>query len=114
MSSPVNKHFLLQFFEFETFTFTHGDYSEPSYRKTKLRENPYFVTYYVFWSKVIFMELIPYVLILVLNGWIMVKIYSSYKFRQQFLRPVRSEQQAKGHQSVPNSPINNGGKNKMH
>ena len=104
-----------QFLEFETFTFTHGDHSEPSFRKTKLREDPYFATYYVFWSKVIFMELIPYLFISVLNGCIMAKIYSSYKFRRQFLRRNNEQQVAKGLQRIsPNSPRNNGGMILLH
>ena len=104
-----------QFLEFETFTFTHGDHSEPSFRKTKLREDPYFATYYVFWSKVIFMELIPYLFISVLNGCIMAKIYSSYKFRRQFLRRNNEQQVAKGLQRIsPNSPRNNGGMMLLH
>ena len=39
------------------------------YFKTTLRKNPYYVRFYVFWSKVIFMELLPYILLIGLNGY---------------------------------------------
>ena len=39
------------------------------YVKTTLRKNPYYVRFYVFWSKVIFMELLPYILLIGLNGY---------------------------------------------
>ena len=57
------------------------------------------------------MELIPYLMISVLNGCIMFKIYRSYKFRRQFLRSNNEQQVPKGLQRIsPNSPRNNGGK----
>ena len=62
-----------------------------------MRENPYYATYYVFWSKVILMELIPYLFISTLNGFIIAKVFSSYKFRQQFARNSSSRR---------NSPTN--------
>ena len=48
--------------------------------KTSLRKNPYYATAYVFWSKVIFLELIPYAVILIFNGVIIYKIFKSDKF----------------------------------
>ena len=61
------------------------------------------------------MELIPYLFISVLNGCIMAKIYSSYKFRRQFLRRNNEQQVAKGLQRIsPNSPRNNGGMILLH
>ena len=78
--------YIFQFFDYETYDFNHGNISEKAIRKTSLRKNPYYSTIYVFWSKVILMEIIPYCLISILNGFIIAKIYSSSKFRQQFVR----------------------------
>ena len=61
-----------------------------TYCKTSLRENPYYATYYVFWSKVILMELIPYLVITSLNSCIIYKIFKSYQFRRQFLQPPQT------------------------
>ena len=47
--------------------------------KTSLRIDPFYATIYVFWSKVIFMELIPYVVIISLNGCIISSILKSNK-----------------------------------
>merc|ERR1740129_424530 len=51
--------------------------------KTDLRMNAHYVTIYVFWSKFIFMELIPYGLIMSLNGCIIFSILKANKFRDQ-------------------------------
>ena len=47
--------------------------------KTSIGMNAYYKTVYVFWSKVIFMELIPYVVIISLNGCIISSILKSNK-----------------------------------
>ena len=51
--------------------------------KTSLRKNPYYATAYVFWSKVIFLELIPYAVIMIFNGVIIYKIFKSDNFQKQ-------------------------------
>ncbi len=50
-----------------------------------LRKDPIYVTYYIFWSKFIFVEVIPYFTILVLNSLIIGKIYKSKQFRKRFV-----------------------------
>ena len=52
---------------------------------TALRDNPKYIKYYIFWSKFIIVELIPYVTILLLNSKIIHKIYKSHTFRKRFL-----------------------------
>ena len=54
-------------------------------RKTSLGNNYIYVTYYAFWSKIIFMEAIPYAVIFILNAIIVLKIYDSIKFRKRFV-----------------------------
>lgn len=51
---------------------------------TSLRRDPIYINLYVFWSKVIFFELIPYFTILICNIMIIVKIRKSSKFRSRF------------------------------
>ncbi|XP_059087497.1 FMRFamide receptor-like [Tigriopus californicus] len=50
-----------------------------------LRSNPIYVTYYIFWSKFILIEVIPYFIILVLNSLIIGKIWKSTQFRKRFV-----------------------------
>lgn len=50
-----------------------------------LRSNPIYVTYYIFWSKFILIEVIPYLIILVLNSLIIGKIWKSTQFRKRFV-----------------------------
>ncbi|XP_059087608.1 FMRFamide receptor-like [Tigriopus californicus] len=52
--------------------------------QTAMRQNPIYVTYYIFWSKFIFVEIIPYISIIVLNWMVMVKIYKSTSFQKKF------------------------------
>lgn len=52
---------------------------------TPLRSNPLYVTYYIFWSKFIFVEVIPYFTILILNSLIIGKIWKSNQFRKRFV-----------------------------
>ena len=54
-------------------------------RKTSLGNNYIYVTYYAFWSKIIFMEAIPYAVIFILNAVIVLKIYDSIRFRKRFV-----------------------------
>ena len=51
--------------------------------KTELRVDPHYATLYVFWSKVIFMELLPYALIISLNASIIYKLYQTGQFREK-------------------------------
>lgn len=51
---------------------------------TALRKNPWYVSLYVFWSKCVFFEIIPYVTILICNILIIVKIRKSQQFRRKF------------------------------
>ena len=53
---------------------------------TALRQNPIYISLYVFWSKLILIELIPYISIVVMNVVIIVKLYRSNHFRQSFYR----------------------------
>ena len=69
-----------RFFEF------YYDYEEGRIAMSALRSNHTYITYYVFWSKFIFIELIPYFTIIVLNSFIICKIYRSAQFRKRFLR----------------------------
>ena len=55
-------------------------------RKTNLGKNHIYVTYYAFWSKIIFMEAVPYFVIFILNAIIVLKIYDSIRFRKRFQR----------------------------
>ena len=50
---------------------------------TKLRSNSMYATFYVFWSKFIFVEVIPYCMIVVLNSLIVIKIWKSIQFRKK-------------------------------
>jgi hypothetical protein len=49
-----------------------------------LRKHPIYNIVYVFWSHLILFELLPYVVIMVCNGFIIAKIYKASKFRQTF------------------------------
>ena len=51
--------------------------------KTSLRIDPYYAIIYVFWSKVIFMELLPYALIISLNACIIYQLYKTGQFREK-------------------------------
>ena len=72
----------------ETYTF-YGD--EMDVRKTSMGKDPNYVTYYTFWSKILFMEAIPYVVIFVLNIIIVSKIFESISFRKNFLSTKQRE-----------------------
>ena len=51
--------------------------------KTELRKKSLYSAIYVFWSKVIFMELIPYSLLIALNGCIIHAIFKSQSLRKK-------------------------------
>lgn len=53
---------------------------------TDLRHHPLYKTLYVVWSKLILTELFPYLAIVVLNSFIIVKIIQSARFRRKVLR----------------------------
>ena len=57
------------------------------FRTTPLRNNKHYVMYYVFWSKVILVEVVPYMLIIFLNLFMIRTIAVSDHFRKT-LRPV--------------------------
>ena len=75
----------LQFFELQSRPFYDlGSGTNDTYLcKTVLRTNPYYATIYVFWSKLIIMEIIPYGVIMSLNGCIIFSIRQSNKFKDQ-------------------------------
>ena len=51
--------------------------------KTELRKKSLYSAIYVFWSKVIFKELIPYTLLIALNGCIIHVIFKSQSLRKK-------------------------------
>ena len=57
-----------------------------------MRENKIYVSLYLFWSKFIFIEFIPYTTILIMNIFIMIKITKSARFRKKFLRQGNEEE----------------------
>merc|ERR1719471_1208689 len=52
---------------------------------TGLRSNQEYITYYIFWSKFLLVEMIPYITIIVLNSMILGKIWKSTQFRKRFV-----------------------------
>ena len=75
---------MFQFFEMETYIFPYNN--ETDVRQTAMRKNHHYEQLYTFWSKLFIMEIIPYVTIIVLNAFIVIKIYESLKFRGRFDR----------------------------
>ena len=73
--------FFFQYFELETRI--DPGYGEPMICKTELRKNSLYSAIYVFWSKVIFKELIPYSLLISLNGCIIHAIFKSQSLRKK-------------------------------
>eukprot|EP00095_Tigriopus_kingsejongensis_P004773 maker-scaffold77_size404793-snap-gene-1.9 protein:Tk04773 transcript:maker-scaffold77_size404793-snap-gene-1.9-mRNA-1 annotation:"GJ13605" len=74
---------LPKYFEVETL------WDEASQRhtivSTSLRQNPYYLKYYVIWSKLIITELVPYLTILILNIFIICGTLQASSFRKQFV-----------------------------
>ena len=60
---------------------------------TAMRQNPIYTSVYVVWSKLIFTDLVPYFIILVLNSFIVVKIVNSSRFRAKILQARNEHQQ---------------------
>ncbi len=54
-------------------------------RSTQLRSNNDYITFYIFWSKFLIVEMIPYITIIVLNARILTKIWKSTQFRKRFV-----------------------------
>ncbi|TRY78111.1 hypothetical protein TCAL_09473 [Tigriopus californicus] len=73
---------LPRFFEFDVVTNPRS--GQKHVFTTALRKNALYVSLYVFWSKFIFFEIIPYVTILICNIFIIVKIRKSQQFRRKF------------------------------
>ena len=55
---------------------------------SKLREDPIYFSAYVVWSKLIFLEALPYTTIIVLNALICRQLWQSYRFRKSFQPPA--------------------------
>ncbi|CAM6054402.1 unnamed protein product [Sphagnum tenellum] len=58
---------------------------------SSLRKNPHYVSIYIFWSKFVLIELLPYLTIIVLNSFIVVKIVRSSRFRLRMMGNARRE-----------------------
>jgi hypothetical protein len=71
-----------RFFELEkaVFKFT----NETMVEATWLRKNQIYISVYMVWSKIVFLEAIPYVTIIVLNALIIRQILRSRRFRKSF------------------------------
>ena len=85
-----------KFFEFRY------DFDEGRIVQSTLRSNPVYITYYIFWSKFILVEIIPYFTIIVLNSLIMGKIYKSTRFQNRFRyqSTIRGRQKHSGEVSL--------------
>ncbi|XP_059087651.1 FMRFamide receptor-like [Tigriopus californicus] len=70
---------------FEVTSVTDPETNLTSIQGTALRLNSYYVSYYVFWSKFIFIEFVPYILIVIMNSFIVVKIIKSSRFRRKIM-----------------------------
>ena len=67
--------------QFQPYSYENATISCPS----ALRSNSQYVFYYIFWSKFVLVEVIPYFVILVLNSLIISKIWKSNQFRRRFV-----------------------------
>ena len=70
-----------RFYDFEVQTNPDGTLTVNT---TAFRDNRYYKTYYVFWSKFILIEMLPYFTILTLNTLILLKTVKATKFRSRF------------------------------
>ena len=61
-----------------------------------LRKNPIYVNVYVVWSKIIFIEIIPYIAIVIMNIFIITKITKSTRFRRKFQRQYPDQETTAG------------------
>ena len=75
--------FLSSFQYFELETRIDPGYGVVMICKTELRKKSLYSAIYVFWSKVIFKELIPYTLLIALNGCIIHAIFKSQSLRKK-------------------------------
>lgn len=57
---------------------------------TPLRLNPIYINYYILWSKLLLIELIPHLTIVILNSFILIKIVKSSKFRNGIMRNLNN------------------------
>ena len=94
--------FILQFFEFEVYK--NAVFNETDIRRTAMGNDEDYKKYYGFWCKLIFMELIPYSVIVVFNAIIVVKIIDSKKFRRRFLLKDTAEKPLNGEPIAMISP----------
>lgn len=65
-------------------------------KNTALRSSPMYVSLYVVWSKVIFIEIIPYFAIVIMNIFIITKITKSIRFRRKFQRQYPDQETTTG------------------
>ena len=61
-------------------------FQDSSVKSTAMRENKFYVSLYLFWSKFLFIEVFPYTTILIMNIFIIIKITKSARFRKKFQR----------------------------
>lgn len=66
----------------ETYTWPYNNSTDV--KQTALRLHPLYEKYYVFWSKVVVMEAVPYLVILLLNVFIVREVCKSKRFRRSF------------------------------
>ena len=57
------------------------------FRTTELRNNPWYIIFYVFWAKFLLVELIPWVAVIVLTVMTSRKIQQFQANRERLLRP---------------------------
>ena len=77
-------------------------------QETELRQNPIYVNLYVVWSKIIFIEIIPYFAILIMNIFIIVKITKSTRFRRKFQRQYPDQETNVGGPMTETTVLSNG------
>jgi len=84
------------------------------YTSTALREDKIYATLYVFWSKFILIEFIPYSTILVMNIFIIIKITKSIRFRRRFQRGQSTNEDEDIEALDPSKQTSNGESNNGH
>ena len=83
-------------------------FQDSKIEETELRQNPIYVNLYVVWSKVIFIEIIPYFAILIMNIFIIVKITKSTRFRRKFQRQYPDQETNVGGPMTETTILSNG------
>lgn len=76
---------------FELKTYTDPETGLTSIRASGLRQNAVYRSAYVFWSKFLLIELIPYILVVIMNSFIIVKIVKSSRFRQKIMHNMSQQ-----------------------